>query len=143
MKVAVVETLNFLPEIIFAAITDIPHHVDWVDGPFQLISLNDGPAKLGTSWGQNTNRLGKKLAIVNICNIYEANRKFGWKTEKPFPTQVTFLIEPYSDITKFTWTVQSEDAGIVQLVEPMLIKQTQEMIQKSLIRLNMYLQDQA
>ena len=143
MKMAVVETLNFPPEIIFAAITDIPHHVDWVDGPFQLISLNDGPAKLGTSWEQNTNRLGKKLAILNTCNIYEANRKFGWKTEKPFPTQVTFLIEPYSDITKFTWTVQSEDAGIVQLVEPMLIKQTQEMIQKSLIRLNMYLQDQA
>jgi len=36
--------------------------------------------------------------------------------------------------------IESEEVGIVQLAEPLLIKQTNEMIQKSLVRLKAYLQ---
>jgi len=139
MKVEIVETLNFPPEIVFAVLTDIPHHVDWVEEPIELVSLSDGPAKLGTKWEQNADWLGKKLVTLNTCNIYEKNRKFGWKSEKPFRTQITLLLEPGHDSTKLTWVVESEEAGIVQLAEPLLIKQTDEMIQKSLIRLKIFI----
>jgi hypothetical protein len=61
MKVEIVEKLNFPLEIIFAVLTDIPHHVDWVEEPIELVSLSDGPAKLGIKWEQNAERLGKKL----------------------------------------------------------------------------------
>ena len=50
MKVEIIETFNFPPEIIFAVLTDIPHHVDWAEGPIELISLTDSPAKLGSIW---------------------------------------------------------------------------------------------
>ena len=116
MKVEIIETLNFPPEIIFAVLTDIPHHVDWVDEPIELVSLSNGPAMLGTTWEQNADRFGKKLVTLSTCNIYEKNKKFGWKTEKPFPAQITFLLEPDGgDITKLIWSVESEEAGIVQL----------------------------
>jgi len=141
MKVEMIEMFNFPPEIMFAVLTDIPHHVDWVEEPFELVSLNDGPAKLGTKWEQNADRSGKKLVTLNTCNIYEKNKKFGWVSEKPFPTQVTFLLESNHDSTKISWIVESEEAGIVQLAEPMLIKQTNEMIRKSLVCLKAYLQD--
>ena len=62
-------------------------------------------------------------------------------SEKPFPAQVTFLLEPDQDSTTLTWTIESDEVGIVQLVEPLLIKQTDEMIQKSLVRLKEYLQE--
>lgn len=140
MKVEIIETFNFPPEITFAVLTDIPHHVDWMDEPLELVSLSDGPARLGTKWEQNADRLGKKLVTSNTCNIYEKNRKFGWKSEKPFATQVTLLLKPNQDSTALTWIVESEEAGIVQLAEPMLIKQTKEMIRKSLIRLKAYLE---
>ena len=65
---------------------------------------------------------------------------FGWKTEKPYLAQVTLLLQPVTDGTKITWSVESKQTGIVQLAEPLLIKQTNEMIQKSLIRLNLFLQ---
>ena len=141
MKVEIIETFNFPPEIMFAVLTDIPHHVDWVDEPLELVSLMDGPAKLGTAWEQNADRLGKKLVTLNTCNIYEQNREFGWKSEKPFATQVTLSLEPDQDSTVLTWIVESEETGIVQLVEPLLIKQTDEMIRKSLVRLKAYLQE--
>ena len=142
MKVAVVAALNLPSESIFAVITDIPHHVDWMDEPLELISLSNGPARFGTTWEQNADRFGKKLVTLNTCNLYEKNRKFGWKSQKPFPAQVTFLLEPDGgDFTKLTWMVESEEAGagIVQLAEPLLIKQTHEMIQKSLAGLRTYL----
>jgi len=140
MKVEIIETFNIPSEIIFAVITDIPHHVDWVDEPIQLVSLRDGPAKLGTSWEQNAERLGRKLVTLNTCNIFIKNRVFGWKSEKPFPAQVMLILESCGEITKLTWTVESEKAGIVQLVEPLLVRQTNESIQKSLVRLKAYLQ---
>ena len=141
MKVEMIETFNFPPEIIFAVLTDIPHHVDWMQEPLELISLSDGPAKLGTKWEQNADRSGKKLITLNTCNIYEMSRKFGWVSEKPFLTQITFLLESDDDSTRLTWTVESDETGIVQMAEPLLAKQTNEMIRKSLVRLKAYLQD--
>src|SRR3990172_9117945 len=79
MKVEMIETFNFPPVIMFAVLTDIPHHVDWVDEPVELVSLSDGPAKLGTKWEQNADRSGKKLVTLNTCNIFEKNKKFGRK----------------------------------------------------------------
>ena len=140
MKVAVTELFNLPPEIIFAALTDIAHHTDWLEEVVELIGLRDGPAKLGTQWEHHANRLGKKLVMRNTCNLYEMNRKFGWKTEKPFPAQITILLESQSDITKLTWVVEAEEVGIVRLIEPLLVRQTNELIQKSLIGLKAYLQ---
>ena len=141
MKVEMIETFNFPPEIMFAVLTDIPHHVDWVDGPVELVSLSDGPAKLGTKWEQNADRSGKKLVTLNTCSIYEKNKKFGWVSEKPFYSQITFLLESDHDSTELTWIVESEETGIVQMAEPMLVKQTSEMMRTSLARLKAYLQD--
>jgi hypothetical protein len=139
MKVEIIETFSFPPEIIFAVLTDIPHHVDWVVEPVELVSLSNGPAKLGTAWEQNADRLGKKLVTLNTCNLYEKNRKFGWKSEKPFATQVTLLLKPDRELTALIWIVESEEAGIVQLAEPILIRQTEELIRKSLRRLKAYI----
>lgn len=44
MKVEIIETFNFPSEIIFAVVTDIPHHVDWVDETHELVGLSDGAA---------------------------------------------------------------------------------------------------
>lgn len=139
MKVEIIEKFKLPPERIFAAVTDIPHHVDWMEYPIELTSLNNGPARLGTTWEQNADRLGKKLVLLNTCNLYEKNRRFGWRTEKPFLAQVTFLLEPERDGTRLTWTFESEEAGIVQLAEPLLNRQTNEMIRKSLTHLRAYL----
>lgn len=38
MKIEIIEAYKFPPEIIFAVPTDIPHHVDWVDEPVEMIS---------------------------------------------------------------------------------------------------------
>jgi hypothetical protein len=141
MKVEMIEMLNFPHEIMFAVLTDIPHHVDWMQEPLELVSLSDGPAKLGTKWEQNADRAGKKLVTLNMCNIYEENKKFGWVSKKPFLTQVKLTLDPVQDSTKLTWIVESEEAGIVQMAEPMLVKQTDEMMRKSLMRLKAYLQD--
>jgi hypothetical protein len=141
MKVEVIEIFNYPPEVIFAVLTDIPHHVDWVNEPLELVSLSDGPAKLGTKWEQNADRLGKKLVTMNTCNIYEKNKKFGWKSERPFPSQVTFLLEPDKNSTKLIWIVESEESGIVQLAEPLLVRRTNEMLRKSMTCLKAYLQE--
>jgi len=74
MKIEIIELFNFQPEIIFAVLTDIPHHVDWMDEPPELVSQIDGPAKLGTKWEQNAERLGRKLVTLNTAT---SSRRIG------------------------------------------------------------------
>ena len=40
MKVEIIETFDFPPAIIFAVLTDIPHHVDLAEGPIELTVAN-------------------------------------------------------------------------------------------------------
>ena len=139
MKVEIIETFNFPPEIIFAVLTDIPHHVDWVEGVIEHISLTDSPAKLGSIWEHMSDLLGRRLLTSNECNVCETNRKFGWITGKPISSQITLSLEPDKDSTKLTWSVESEATGIAQLAEPLLVKETKDRIQKSFSGLNVYL----
>lgn len=143
MKVQAIETFSFPPEIIFAVLTDVQHHKDWAEGPIELMSLTDNPAKLGTVWEHKSDLLGRRLVTSNECNVYETDRKFGWLTEKPLSSQITLTLEPEKDSTKLTWSVQSEATGIAQLAEPLLVKETKEAIQKSFSGLRAYLQAQA
>ena len=142
MKVQAIETFNFPPEIIFAVLTDVQHHKDWAEGPIELMSLTDNPAKLGTVWEHKSDRLGRRLVTSNECNVYEANRKFGWLTEKPLSSQITLSLQPEKDSTKLTWRVETEATGIAQLAEPLLIKETKDTIEKSFSGLKAYLQAQ-
>jgi polyketide cyclase/dehydrase/lipid transport protein len=143
MKIKIIETLNFPPEIIFAVLTDVQHHTDWVEGVIEHISLTDSPAKLGSIWEHMSDRLGRRLLTSNECNVCETNRKFGWITGKPISSQITLSLEPDKDSTKLTWSVESEATGIAQLAEPLLMKETKDRIQKSFSGLNVYLQTQA
>jgi hypothetical protein len=143
MKIKIIETLNFPPEIIFAVLTDVQHHTDWVEGVIEHISLTDSPAKLGSIWEHMSDRLGRRLLTSNEYNVCETNRKFGWITGKPISSQITLSLEPDKDSTKLTWSVESEATGIAQLAEPLLMKETKDRIQKSFSGLNVSLQTQA
>ncbi len=142
MKVEIIQTFNFPPEIIFGVLTDIQHHTDWAVGPIELISLTDNPAKLGSIWEHVSELLGRRLLTSNECNVCETNRKFGWITGKPISSQITLSLQPEQDSTKLTWSVESEATGIAQLAEPLLVKETKDRIQKSFHGLNVYLQTQ-
>ena len=85
--------------------------------------------------------MGKKLVTLNTCNIYEKDKKFGWISEKPYPTQVSFLLKLDHNSTELTWIVESEETGIVQLAKPLLVRQTKESMRKSLVHLKDFLQN--
>jgi len=38
--------------------------------------------------------VGKELEVHVKVNAYEANRKFGFQVDKPFPGQMLWLLEP-------------------------------------------------
>jgi uncharacterized protein YndB with AHSA1/START domain len=136
-------TINRRPEQVFAALIDVPHHTDWAEGPPELVSLSDNPAKLGTIWEHKARILGRELTTPNQCNVYETNRQFGWKAEKPFAAQMTFRLEPMEGNTKLTGSSEGELSGFFQLAEPLVAKAMRDTIQKSLNGLKAYLEAQA
>ena len=131
MKVEIIETFNFPPKVIFAILIDVQRHTDWAEGPIELISLTNSPAKFGTRWEHMSDLLGRRLVTSNECNLYKKNQVFGWITEKPITSQITLSLQPEKDSTKLTWSVESEATGIAQLAEPLLVKETKDRIQKS------------
>jgi uncharacterized protein YndB with AHSA1/START domain len=136
-------TINRSPKQVFAALIDVPHHADWAEGSPELVSLSDNPAKLGTTWEHRAKILGRELTTPNQCNVYETNRQFGWKAEKPFAAQMTFLLEPVEGNTQLTWSGEGELIGFFALTEPLVARAMKDSIQKSLDGLKAYLEAQA
>ena len=132
-------TLSFSPEIIFSVLTDVQRYTGWAEGLIELISLTDDPAQLGTRWEHVSDLLGRRLVTANECNVYEANQRFGWLTGNPITSQITLSLQSGHDATLLTWIVESDAAGIAQLAEPLLIKETKARIQKSFNGLQVYL----
>ncbi len=136
-------TINRSPEQVFAALIDVSHHTNWAEGPPELVSLSDNPAKLGTTWEHRAKILGRELTTPNQCNVYEANRQFGWEAAKPFAAQMTFRLEPMEGNTKLTGSGEGELTGFFQLAEPLVANAMKDTIQKSLNGLKAYLEAQA
>jgi carbon monoxide dehydrogenase subunit G len=135
LRVALTEVLPFPPEAVFSVLTDIAHHTDWLEGTVELITLIDGPAGWGTTWEHRAVMMGKTFVSANVCNVFESKRKFGWISGKPFVSQVNFVLEPAGDLTRLEWVIEAEEAGIVQLAEPLLERLIREMLVRSLVRL--------
>jgi Polyketide cyclase / dehydrase and lipid transport len=52
--------------------------------------------------------------------VYEANRKFGYRVDKPFPMNQVFLLEPSGSGTKLTFTIEGTPGGFFGVVAPLL-----------------------
>jgi hypothetical protein len=139
MKVEIIETFHFPPETIFAVLTDIRHHPNWMNGTLELASLPDNPARLGSRWEHFSDLLGRRVLISNKCNLYQTNSKTGWITGKPLAFQTTFFLQPGSDSTGLRWKMEWESTVVAQMAEPLLVKGTREQIAKSLVGLKDYL----
>lgn len=78
----------------FSARTGISNHTDWLEGAIELVTLVDGPPRLGTPWKHIAVTVEKTYVSSNVSNAFEPNRKFGGKSGKSFTAQVTFVLEP-------------------------------------------------
>ncbi|MCX6082091.1 MAG: hypothetical protein NTW32_21395 [Chloroflexi bacterium] len=139
MKVEISDTFHFPPEIIFAVLTDIRCHSDWLSGTIELASLSEHPARLGTKWEHFSDLLGRRVLISNKCNLYKTNSKFGWVTIKPLAFQTTFFLQPGSDSTGLGCGMEWESTGVAHMAEPLLVKETSERVAKSLAGMKTYL----
>ncbi len=139
MKVEISDTFHFPSETIFAVLTDIRHHPDWLNGTIELASLSEHPARLGTIWEHFSDLLGRQVLISNKCNLYKTNSKFGWVTGKPLAFQTTFFLQPGSDSTGLSCGMEWESTGVAHMAEPLLVKENSERIAKSLAGLKAYL----
>lgn len=115
-------TINRSPEIVFAVLTDVTHQADWSKGVGKILNVSENPAKLGTTWTQISKLVGKELEVHMKANTYEANRKFGFQVDKPFPAQMLFLLEPIGSGTQLTFTAEAEPGGFFGVAAPLLSK---------------------
>jgi len=132
MKVTATETINRPPGQVFDTLIDVEHHTDWASGPDQIIDVSENPAQIGTTWRQRTSFLGRETDATMRVNLFEPGQRIGFATDKPFPMQLTFTLEPQTGGTKLTATAEAEPGGFFKLAGPMLSRSAQGMLEKDL-----------
>jgi uncharacterized protein YndB with AHSA1/START domain len=143
LKVEVGVTINRPPADIFAALVDVPHHTDWSKGAGKILNVSESPANLGTTWTQISKIVGREIEIQAKVNVYEANRKFGFRTDKPIPFDMLFLTEPAGSGTNVTVTAVGEPGGFFGVAAPLLRKSMKDTLSSDLKTLKAQLEARA
>jgi uncharacterized protein YndB with AHSA1/START domain len=132
MHLEVSETINRPPQQVFDALIDVEHHTDWASGPDEIINISENPAQMGTTWQQRASFMGKDLDSNMRVNVFEPGRKLGFASDKPFPMQMTFVLEPQAGGTKLTVTGEGEPGGFFKLAGPALSRSLKGSLEKDL-----------
>ena len=143
LNIEVSASIDRPPADVFAVLTDVPHHTDWAKGAGKILNVSANPANLGTTWTQISNFVGKEIEIQAKVNVYEANRKFGFQTDKPIRFDMLFLTEPAGSGTKVTVTAVGEPGGFFGVAAPLLRKSMKDTISGDLKTLKAQLEARA
>jgi uncharacterized protein YndB with AHSA1/START domain len=132
MHVEASTTINCPPQQVFDALTDIEHHTDWASGPDEITDVSENPARMGTTWRQHMSVMGKDLDSNMRVNVFEPGQKLGFTSDKPFPMQLAFALEPQAGGTKLTATGEAEPGGFFKLAGPVLSRSLKGTLEKDL-----------
>lgn len=132
MNVKANAAINCPPEQVFDALIDVEHHTDWASGPEEITDVSENPARMGTTWQQRVSLMGKELDSNMRVNVFEPGQKFGFASDKPFPMQLTFALEPQAGGTKLTVTAEAEPGGFFKLAGPVLSRGLKGTLEKDL-----------
>lgn len=122
IKAAASITINRPPADVFAVIADVPHHPDWAKGANKILNLSQQPVALGTTWTQMSRLVGRDLEAHVTVDVYEADRKFGFEVDKPFPGHMVFVMEPAGTGTRVTSSMEGEPGGFFGVAAPLVRK---------------------
>jgi len=102
-------------EEVFAALTDVPRHPEWVGGLGAINNLSDNPVKIGTTWQQLGKLLGKQLAANVIVIAYDAPRRFGIESHGTGigDGSITWMLESIPGGTRVEMTVDLAPSGLL------------------------------
>jgi hypothetical protein len=129
---------------VFAALTDVAHHTDWARGPAEITGISDDPVRLGTTWEQTTSLLGRKIANRMQVNTYEENHRFGFGSDRPFPMQLLFTLEPIPGGTKLRMLASGEPGNVFgKMAMPILRRSLERQMESDLYALKAMLEGQA
>lgn len=131
------------PEQVFAALADIAHHGEWATASVSIRNVSDNPAKVGTTWDQSTKFMGRQMEQHFQVTICEPNLRFDFKTAEPFPTALTFSLDPVPQGTKLTFEVRAEPQGLLGLTAPLVSNALKNQMHRDLERLSVRLESRA
>ena len=122
LKTEVSVKINRPPAGVFAVLTDVLHQPEWSKGVRKVRDVSQDPVRLGTTWTQINPLVGKEIEAHATVNVYEADRKFGFAIDKPFPAHGLFLLEPSGSGTNLSFSMEGEPGGFFGVAAPLLRK---------------------
>jgi len=69
--------IDATPEQVFSALADVANHTTWAKGPEEIRNLSESPARLGSTFEQVGQLMGRTFVAECRVSDYEENRRFG------------------------------------------------------------------
>ena len=127
--------IDATPERVFAALADVANHTTWARGPEEIRNLSESPARLGSTFEQVGQLMGRTFVAECQVSDYAENRRFGFSGNKPFPFQVSWDLEPNSGGTKLIMGGQIKPGGLLKVAKPVLNSTLQSQMKADLLTL--------
>lgn len=114
--------INRPPQEVFDAITNPEKVALWQNMTDSVEFPSNGDVGVGSTMKVLARFLGRKFETELEVTAWEPPYRFGWKNEKPYPTEVTNTLEPQGEGTLLTSQSQGEMGSFFRLAEGLAAK---------------------
>jgi uncharacterized membrane protein len=121
MKVATSIVIHQPIERVFAFVTDVEKHPQWVPGSLENSITSTGEIRIGTTMHHVGQFLGRRIESDIEVTQYETNRMFAYKSiSGALPYEMLYRFESVEHGTRVDLIAEGETSAFFKLAEPLI-----------------------
>jgi uncharacterized protein YndB with AHSA1/START domain len=132
--------INRPPQEVFDALTNPDKLALWQSMTESVEISSNGDIGVGSSMKIVSRFLGRKFETELEVTAWEPPYRFGWKNDKPYPSEVTNILEPQGEGTLLTNQSQGEMGSFYKLAEGLVARMLEKQIDANIESLKLYLE---
>jgi uncharacterized protein YndB with AHSA1/START domain len=134
--------VNQSVEKVFKFLSDSENRPKWVPVN-EVRKTTAGPIGIGTTFRNVVKMMGRDWASLLEVIEYLPNKEYTFKTSWPFPCQLHHILNPIADGTQVTLKLEAQPGGFFKLVQPFMVRTSQQQMEIDLAALKNCLESKA
>ncbi len=132
--------INRPPQEVFEALTDPDKLTLWQSMTESVEVSSNGDVGVGSTMKVLARFLGRKIESNLEVTAWEPPYRFAWKSVKPYPSEVTNILEPQGEGTLLTNQGQGEMGSFFKLAEGLVARMLEKQIDANHESLKLFLE---
>lgn len=118
INIELVETLDQPLDQVYALLTDVSRHPEWIEEMETITRAPELPLRVGSSYEHTAKYFGRTVTITMEVIALEPDKLIRFSSTGTMPTVTTWRLEPEGNRTRLHFTFEGEPGELYDMIAP-------------------------